>query len=653
MKTTRILTGLIALLTTASLHAVDDFNWNNGGPSDWNNAGNWNNINIGSGNNDRFVNNGGIAEIYGNTTLPIRDMIVGRGGGAVGTVNQLAGNHATGGWTYIGQNGGTGFYNIGNTNAGGGGITGFGLGSGSHYTGDFRIADGAGSQGGVNVNTTGSIAANGWFYVGTGGGPTAVGVMNLENGAVGATGNVVVGNDSTGILNMSGGSITAGGELWVGQSGGASGTVTQTGGAVVSNNWLAIGRQGATGVYNLSGTGSLAHTGPNHTIIGSVGGTGTLAQTGGSFSEVNDLRLGEDPTGNGTYDLSAGTGQVNGYVLVGWTNGGNGTLKIGGSGTLTVNQNVEVGGGAGGNGNGTVNLNGGTLLTNFIYWNTGGGAQLNLNGGTFKAMSSQAEIFQNFTTANTELQAGGAVIDSNGNGVATNVALDGVGGLWKTGTGSLTLTAANTYTGNTTVELGNLILTGGVSIASSPLILVKQFGVLIVSGVTGGFKVVSGQTLAGKGIVVGNVTMLPGSMLSPGESAGQLSFNNSLDLSGAVAATASASLVFELDLPGNSDIVVLAPTGGLDIGSGLEFDDFLFSDLGGLGIGVYTLFDTNNAITGTLGTNLSGTIGGYTGTISISNDGQDVLLNVVPEPSAWLNLIGGAAVLMGWQRRRR
>lgn len=119
-----------------------------------------------------------------------------------------------------------------------------------------------------------------------------------------------------------------------------------------------------------------------------------------------------------------------------------------------------------------------------------------------------------------------------------------------------------------------------------------------------------------------------------------------------MAAAGTGSMHFELNLTFNSDIVALAGAGGLDIGSGLEFDDFTFTDLGGLGIGVYTLFDTYTGITGTLGSNLSGTIGAFIGTLSISNDGRDVLLNVVPEPSALLSLVGGMAVLAGIRRRR-
>lgn len=645
----------LSAAATVSVNAADDFSWNLAGPSDWNIPGNWTNINIGTGNNDRFINNGGIAEITANTVLPIRDMKIGLGGGTSGTVNHRMGLHSTGGsWTFIGNGGGNGTYNVAETTIPAGGLTGFATGSGSEITGQFRMGEGAGSTARLNVNTTGSIAASGDFYVGTNGGATSVSTMNLEKGAVSSAGFVRIGADSKGTLNMSGGSLASAGELWVGQGGTGDGTVNQTGGAVTSSSWLAIGRGGSVGNYNLSGTGSLAHTGPNKTIIGSVDGKGTLTQTGGTFSESNDLRLGEGAPAVGIYNLSAGTATINGWVGIGWTGGGKGTITVSGTGLLSVaNQHVEIGGADGGTGNGTLNLDGGTVLTNTITRVVAGTAQLNFNGGVFKAASNQGEFLPNFNTATTEVKIGGAVIDSNGFAITTGDALDGVGGLTKQGLGSLTLTGANIYTGPTLVDNGTLALTGTGSIATSPLIVVKQPGTLDVSGVGGGFNLVSGQTLKGKGTVIGNVNDLPGSVLALGESVGTLTFANNLDISLQVAAAATASLFFELDTPGASDLALL--TGGiLNIGAGgLEFDDFAFTALGGFGPGTYTLFDTSNLVAGSLGTSVTGTIAGNGATLFISGDGQDVQLNVVPEPSALLSLVGGVAMLVGFQRRRR
>jgi autotransporter-associated beta strand protein len=229
------------------------------------------------------------------------------------------------------------------------------------------------------------------------------------------------------------------------------------------------------------------------------------------------------------------------------------------------------------------------------------------------------------------------------------------GGLTKLGAGNLTLSGVNTYKGATVIEAGALILTGSINGSSG--IVVKSGATFDVSGVAG-YSLTAGQTLSGRGTVNGGVSLALGGKLAPGESVGTLTFNSSLDLSPALNPLASGSLLFELGPVAASDKVVLLSGAGLTISAGsLDFGDFSFTNAGGLQSGTYTLFDTSTAITGTLDTDplhLQGSLGsGFTGTLALSADGQDVVLNVVPEPTSLSVLLAGLGTLAGFRRRRR
>ena len=103
-----------------------------------------------------------------------------------------------------------------------------------------------------------------------------------------------------------------------------------------------------------------------------------------------------------------------------------------------------------------------------------------------------------------------------------------------------------------------------------------------------------------------------------------------------------------------------APESDVTIGSGtLDFSDFAFTIGSGFpttgGPIVYTLFDTNSSINGTLAsTGLTGSLGGTkTGTLSISENGQDVLLTVnVPEPTSMAAVAIASAGMLGRRRRK-
>jgi autotransporter-associated beta strand protein len=104
-------------------------------------------------------------------------------------------------------------------------------------------------------------------------------------------------------------------------------------------------------------------------------------------------------------------------------------------------------------------------------------------------------------TDNVTLLGTGGVFDIVGNSTASG-AIGGTGGLWKNGTGTLTLTGANSYTGDTNVANGKLVVNG--SLASS-------------------VRILKNGTLGGTVVVNGNLTNL--GKLAPGNSPGTTTIN--------------------------------------------------------------------------------------------------------------------------------
>ncbi|HYO08237.1 MAG TPA: autotransporter-associated beta strand repeat-containing protein [Tepidisphaeraceae bacterium] len=189
------------------------------------------------------------------------------------------------------------------------------------------------------------------------------------------------------------------------------------------------------------------------------------------------------------------SGQINNAILAGGTldmngaGGVNGTLtSLTGSGTVTNSSATAATVGIGGNGNsgtfggviqdgtGTVAVNkvgggtvrftttntysGGTTFSggnfDFTTVNELGTGGFTFNGGTLRYNGNTDDI-----SARTVTFTGNGTIDTNGMNVtfANPIGNNGAGGLTKTGAGTLTLPAANTFTGVSGVNNGTLLLT--------------------------------------------------------------------------------------------------------------------------------------------------------------------------------------------------
>ena len=242
------------------------------------------------------------------------------------------------------------------------------------------------------------------------------------------------------------------------------GTLDQVGGnlSVVQGELELAATQGVYGILALSGGSCSVSFG---TVIGEAG-AGTINQTGGTFTASGTsgvagsglVYLGDQAGSSGTLNLSAGTFDASTVATFLVGNNGTGTVLLSNTGLLEAGT-LTVGNAAG---TGTVNLNGGTLQAGSIT-TSGGTSTFNFNGGTLQATGNTTAFLGGLGT--TQVRGGGAVINTGAYNVTVGQALvhstisgDSAqdGGLTKLGTGTLTLTGTNTFTGVVALNAGTL-----------------------------------------------------------------------------------------------------------------------------------------------------------------------------------------------------
>jgi autotransporter-associated beta strand protein len=174
-------------------------------------------------------------------------------------------------------------------------------------------------------------------------------------------------------------------------------------------------------------------------IIGNSGNTASLTIDGGAFAS-DELHLGVSSSGTGTLTLQSGSATI---------------------GTLAFRFST---------GSGTVNLNGGILTTGRINRSFAGSATLHLDSATIRASADEPAFLEGLT--NAFIKSGGVTIDTSTRTITIAQVLrtdpsSPNGGITKSGSGILTLTAANTYTGPTNIQAGILIPQNSAALGSS------------------------------------------------------------------------------------------------------------------------------------------------------------------------------------------
>lgn len=255
---------------------------------------------------------------------------------------------------------------------------------------------------------------------------------------------------------------------------------------IVNNGHLALSSGGYEIWGVISGTGSLGTEGGGTTSLYNRN-TYTGATTVGAGTTLNVRTT--DAIGVASAVTVGGSLYINGNTQTVGSIGGAGLLDLGTGGVFTTGGNdasttlsgnvtggstlTKVGGGtftlSGSNANftGATNLNAGALALGSAtaIGNSSTGGAISFHGGTLQySASNNLDYSARFTSA-----AGQAFnFDTGGVDVTLGRALASTGGtLSKSGAGTLTLAAANTYSGPTSILGGTLALGASNSIATS------------------------------------------------------------------------------------------------------------------------------------------------------------------------------------------
>jgi len=428
----------------------------------------------GGGGGDNGGGGGGGGVLSASTTVNSQSYTFTVGSGGSGGSSDASGSSGASSFAF-------GFQAFGG-GGGAGGFSGSSAGSGASGGG----GDGEYGSNGGSGSSQGNSGGNGYNGFGSGGGGGGGGAGGFGASSTGNRG----GNGGPGVANsITGSSITYGGgggggphNDWNLMSSGGSG-----GGGY---GYLGQGQSGTDGLGGGGGGAGWDGSSAN----GGRGGSGTVIvrflagdiASGGTESTINvsgtSYRL-HQFSSSGTFAPTFAVADL--QAVQSGVISGTGALTYNSAGKLILSANNTYSGGT--------TISAGTLQMG--------------DGGTTGSLGSG------------NVNNIGILAFSRSDAVSVGNIISGSGGVTKLGTNSLTFTADNSYSGNTTVSGGTLIVASGASISSSAT-TVSTGAQLKVNGTAGAVNV--NGTLSGSG-TVGALTLNSGGTLAVGNSPGQLS----------------------------------------------------------------------------------------------------------------------------------
>ena len=350
----------------------------------------------------------------------------------------------------------------------------------------------------------------------------------------------------------------------------------------------------------------------------------TNASLGTVTANFNPMLLAISPDGTSVYVAQQGASNA---VNI---------FSVSSSGLLTLSGSSAAGTGpfsVGLCGNGSAMLGtGGTFVASTAGALGCAGSNASLTGGTLKINGAGLSISTPMT-----LGTAGGTIDTNGNSATLSGIVSGSGGLTKSGTGTLRLSAANSYTGATAVNAGTLQAGAANVFGNNSAMTVASGAVLDLNS----FNQTLGS-LAG----AGNVTLGAATLNAGGNNSGT---TYSGVLSGTGNLTKSGSGLLILNGVNTYSGATTVAAGTLEVG---DINTPGGSIASNVTVNAAGTLRGHGSITGDVTNSGSIMPGGSIGTLSVNgnvlfNPGSVFSVELSPTETSLLNVTGGHTATLG------